>query len=728
MAKTWLLSPFFVLLLGKSLLSRAQTTVPAPIVVPPSEYWEGDDGPWSTFQLRVGSPAQEVRLLASTASPVTWVVLDEVCSGQPDTSSCAEARGMTFNLNQSSTWKDQGIFDLYVEGNLNFTGNGEYGLDTVGLGLTSDIGPAVEGQVVAGIETTEFDFGILGLNVQPTNFTNFNNPVPSFFQTLVDQKLIPSLTWSYTAGNQYSLKKVLGSLIFGGYDSSRFTSNSLTFPFAPDSSRDIVVGVQSISSTETNGKTSELLTSGILTFIDSTVPYIYLPIDVCKQFENALGLIWDPSTELYLVSSSLHSSLLARGLNFTFTLGNTIAGGNTVQIVLPYAAFDLTATSPLINGTNSYFPLKRGNDTQYTLGRTFLQEAYLTVDYQRGNFSVSQCVFVDGAQSDIRIIHPIGYVAPSNDTSGSNGTSGADGSSTSSSSSTSFPTGAIAGVVIAVVVLALVVILLILAYRRRKWPFHNRKLAGAAELDSDAVGFEADGRMLPGKYPMGNMPAEAEADSTFNDSKIELDSQRIGPKNELPGAPVPSSRMMGTHGELHGSDPALEMEGSGFYHEMAGSPVPQEYYGNPKTVTELSRQNSRNTHTSSLRNEPVRRGSGPGARSPLSAAHESSQLGVPSPVSAGSASRDVSRLRNGTSRTFSEGSAGGTETTYLMSPVSAGSDSREASRSRGVEHGRGISPMRPGGMDMLASPTHEAVSREPSRTRMGDRGDGYHGP
>ena len=185
---------------GKSCLTRTSLGFADDVCV----YREGDDGPWSTFQLRVGTPPQEVRLLASTASPVTWVVLDEVCPGQPDTSACAMARGMTFNLNQSSTWKDQGIFDLYVEGNLNFTGNGEYGLDTVGLGLTSAIGPAVDGQVVAGIETTEFDFGILGLNVQPTNFTNFNNPIPSFFQTLLDQNLIPSLTWSYTAGNQYS--------------------------------------------------------------------------------------------------------------------------------------------------------------------------------------------------------------------------------------------------------------------------------------------------------------------------------------------------------------------------------------------------------------------------------------------------------------------------------------------------------------------------------------------
>lgn len=117
---------------------------------------------------------------------------------------------MTFNLNASTTWKDQGIYDLHIESNLNNTDNGEYGLDTLGFGLTSDQGVSVDGQVLAGIETTNFDIGILGLNVQPTNFSSFNDPVSSLFQTLLNKSLIPSLSWAYTAGNPYS--KVLACL------------------------------------------------------------------------------------------------------------------------------------------------------------------------------------------------------------------------------------------------------------------------------------------------------------------------------------------------------------------------------------------------------------------------------------------------------------------------------------------------------------------------------------
>ena len=46
--------------------------------------------------------------------------------------------------------------------------------------------------------------GIFGINNQPLNFTTLSNfSSPSFVTTLKDQKVIPSVSWSYTAGAQY---------------------------------------------------------------------------------------------------------------------------------------------------------------------------------------------------------------------------------------------------------------------------------------------------------------------------------------------------------------------------------------------------------------------------------------------------------------------------------------------------------------------------------------------
>lgn len=46
--------------------------------------------------------------------------------------------------------------------------------------------------------------GISGLNTQPVNFTTLGNfSSPSFLTTLKSSGLIPSLSWSYTAGAIY---------------------------------------------------------------------------------------------------------------------------------------------------------------------------------------------------------------------------------------------------------------------------------------------------------------------------------------------------------------------------------------------------------------------------------------------------------------------------------------------------------------------------------------------
>ena len=173
------------------------------------------------------------------------------------------------------------------------------------------------------------------------------------------------------------MKKAVGSLTLGGYDSSRFTPNDVVFNFASDISRDLVVGLQSIQFSDSQTQDKELLPSGgILTFIDSTIPHIWLPIDACKAFEDAFGITHDNQTDLYLVNDTLHDNLTKQDANVSFIVANQLQGGSTVTITFPYAAFDLQVGYPTVNSTQHYFPLRRAaNDTQYTLGRTFLQES-----------------------------------------------------------------------------------------------------------------------------------------------------------------------------------------------------------------------------------------------------------------------------------------------------------------------------------------------------------------
>ena len=178
-------------------------------------------------------------------------------------------------------------------------------------------------------------------------------------------------------------KGVFGSLTFGGYDRSRFIPNNVSISLAPDNSRDLVLGLQAITSKSVRDSVVEevpLLPTPILTFVDSTLPYIYLPIEACKQFESTLGLSWNETDAMYWVNETLHQRLISSHFNFTFTIGDTTGGGPTVDIVLPYASFDLEAKYPFALETTRYFPLQQARDeAEYTLGRSFLQEAYVIV-------------------------------------------------------------------------------------------------------------------------------------------------------------------------------------------------------------------------------------------------------------------------------------------------------------------------------------------------------------
>jgi hypothetical protein len=165
-------------------------------------------------------------------------------------------------------------------------------------------------------------------------------------------------------------------LTLGGYDASRFTPNDVEFTLASDISRDLVVGVQSIRFSDSQTTNEELLPDGILAFIDSSVPHIWLPLSSCRAFEEAFGITYDDTTDLYLVNDTLHERLLSQNASITFILGNNVVGGRTVEIALPYLSFDLQADYKFLSESSRYFPLRRAdNDTQYTLGRAFLQES-----------------------------------------------------------------------------------------------------------------------------------------------------------------------------------------------------------------------------------------------------------------------------------------------------------------------------------------------------------------
>ncbi|KAF3041381.1 hypothetical protein E8E12_009123 [Didymella heteroderae] len=323
----------------------------------------------------------------------------------------ASSRGQLFNVTDSKSWYERGFWALWVgRDNFGLSGNGHYGYDTVALGIPGEEGPSVDNTTIGTLKNPNFWLGHLGLHPKPTNWSTDVSvlpPVPSYMTMLYEQGNIPSRSYGFTAGSQYRDATFLSSLTLGGYDASRYISNDLSFVFAPDNERELVVELAGLTANTTIRSNINLLpasTGNITLSIDTTVAELYLPQTICDAFQEAFGLTLDNKTGLYLVDDLLHETLIAQNPRVTFSLRQSRTSDQTVQITLPYGAFDLQAQRPYrgLNDTTRYFPLRAGKDeNQWALGRMFLQEAYITVDHERSRFSVYQCDWTYGKPKEI---------------------------------------------------------------------------------------------------------------------------------------------------------------------------------------------------------------------------------------------------------------------------------------------------------------------------------------
>ncbi|KAH7078898.1 aspartic peptidase domain-containing protein, partial [Paraphoma chrysanthemicola] len=513
----------------------------------------GDDGPWSSFRIGVGeNDTQQIRVLPANTQSSTLLVIPEACSSMLTQAgkSCTDQRGGLFMRNESKSWQYSGqyVLDTFLEERVGVEGDGLFGFDSLSLGWNGDGLPTIAEQSVAGIITPSLALGSLALNPRPINFTNYNNPVASLLQNLRNISTpIPSLSWSYTAGAYNLAPKVFGSLVLGGYDSTRFEPNNVTFPFGADDSLDLQVAIQRIS---VNGTRTSLQSSPIISYMSTLIPDIWLPFDTCTEFSKAFGLTFNTTSKEFYVNSTMHQLNLERNPIVSMRVGPE-ATGDSVTIQLPYWNFYL-ATRPGTNASDDEgtfrFPIRpASNDTQYILGRAFLQSAYVSADYERGIFNLSQAVFPSSStRSKIVAILPREPVVQKASKKGL---------------STGVISGIVAGSVIAL--LTLVAVLVLLFYRRRVQ--RKKKTEGPHELDDtdmlNAAAHEVGGEDKRHEVPDGpGLKHEMLGDSN---PKIELSACAEQEK------PAEAADTQVHVYELPANEKKyVEMEGEGHFKEM----------------------------------------------------------------------------------------------------------------------------------------------------------------
>ncbi|CAG8953280.1 hypothetical protein HYFRA_00003487 [Hymenoscyphus fraxineus] len=526
-------------------------TLKAPIVAVPSQHWEGADGLWSTFTIRVGTPSKTFRVLPATSWQETWVVYG-AAAGACNTSAgvpadCADSRGGFFDFTKSGTWEMGEQNELGLNRALGFEGVGVYGLDTLGLGYTTPQGPTLPHQLISAIVSPSFYLGQLGLGFQPTNQTTYEHPIPSFSSTLWTNGNISSQSWSYTAGAFYRLKGVFGSLIFGGYDRARFVANEVRFAMAEDNLRDLVVTLRGIKSSAAvdggGGRERILMEKQEFAFIDSTLSELWLPLSVCQEFEKAFGLIFDVPSGFYLLNTTQHASLLALNPNITLTLSDQKSSSQTLVFTLPYAALDLQIAPPLlVNRTSRYFPLRRAPEGSFALGRVFLQEVGVVAHYDSRTFQVLQARFEDGGEDEDEDEdgngHDIVALPPTLPTITPSPTPSPSPSPTPTSTHT-LPPGSIAGIILGTLILLLFLTALFYLYKKRR----NRTAAlGLGEKRVGTPTAEIDTGKRLGDTEQS--PYVGQASRYVNEmqgvsAKVEIGGNPIMWPQELEGVPVP---------------------------------------------------------------------------------------------------------------------------------------------------------------------------------------------
>ncbi|KAF2675127.1 acid protease [Microthyrium microscopicum] len=462
-----------------------------PVVFEPTGQWQGNDGPWSTFNVQVGEPAQTIAVLPVPYRNALVVVGPEACPTDPQFASCGQDRGGTYNRTASSTWQnvDSMKWDptesVVLPPTRKNSANGnnmvqpgstapngpvsmhKFGYDQI-KGLPGKNGTAswqVPNQGILSLTGMYPFIGMMGLG---TKFSGTSKNPTSFFDNVRIANNLKSVSWSYTAGsNRRRSDQAPGSLVFGGHDASRFHPNTAIkcAMHAGQRPLGIEVGDITVNDPLQPGPQTIQLSSRFIADIDFTTPFITLPEQVTSGLERMLDLTWDAANSFYRVNETRHRELLDSKTNITLPIFGD--GGKKYEFRIQYKHLVLEAKFPTVNTPTKFFAVQRAPQTQaiFTLGRAFLQVAHVTAvfDDPAGPYiSVAKAKYKKNVPRQI-----VEIVTTKEPTSHA---------------------GMIAGIVIAILVLLAIAGYLIFAKKMRRFPFR------AAPAPKRRIGNEEDGK------------------------------------------------------------------------------------------------------------------------------------------------------------------------------------------------------------------------------------------
>lgn len=343
------------------------------------------------------------------------------------------ARGGIYTPNDSKRWTSWGQYFLGLE-YLGYGGNGAYGRDNINAwSPITNIAFGMSDVLIAAYNTTDYFNGLFGLGISQGRFkTNIGES--ALTQAVKEFGWIPSYSYGYTAGASY--RNMPQSLTLGGYDSARFVDHDTLFTITQfdNSARVNVRGLSVYNDKKPGGWTSS--TNALSTYddtflalVDSTTPYLWLPEKICESFASALNLTYNATFKLYTLTNEQYQDYSkSDAYSFTFSLasidnhdnfGDPLNTPGVVNITIPIKSFVASLQYPFAKEAIKYgqpavpyFMLRKAtNSSEFIIGRSFLQEAYIRTKYDSGVFGIHQASFPNDPDKDAK---PIRINRPSN--------------------------------------------------------------------------------------------------------------------------------------------------------------------------------------------------------------------------------------------------------------------------------------------------------------------------
>ncbi|KAH8897127.1 hypothetical protein GQ53DRAFT_760315 [Thozetella sp. PMI_491] len=390
--------PCYLFVLGTLIAQAFAADDKLPFAMAWSSRSFGPDGPWQAVQISIGTPAQQVALYPGGTFRSHFLT-PKICSNvtlSPD--ACFASAAGLYDIESSATALEAVIqFPAatdYSHSGLQVRGaQGIGALDQMNIGtsdglrntitvpnvtiaLHDDIAAVYPSGSVEALQVGTLGLGYLGTVNQ--SFTLSGQPtingslIPGYLQAA---NLTPSNSFGLHIGSVNP--KIEGSLYFGGYDQTRICGNISTQQGA-------FAGIEPAD----DGKRGLIdLLDIAINVIDGSSPFNTSTISNLLATGNSSIVTYNADLGLYTWNTNdpRYSQIVSSPSVLSFVFRKDQTNTQNITINVPFMLLNLTLESPLVTSTVPYFPCNAQSNGRYSLGRAFLQAAFVGANWNVNN-------------------------------------------------------------------------------------------------------------------------------------------------------------------------------------------------------------------------------------------------------------------------------------------------------------------------------------------------------